>query len=45
MRPKKIVYDAVFEKKFEKYKRRLTKIERKRLKQNGCSRDNIQDEG
>ena len=32
MRPKKIVYDAAFEKKFEKYKRQLTEAERKRLK-------------
>jgi len=32
MRPKKIVYDTAFEKKFEKYKRQLTEAERKRLK-------------
>ncbi len=32
MRPKKIAYDAAFERKFEKYKRQLTEAERKRLK-------------
>lgn len=29
---KKIVYDVVFEKKFERYKKQLTEAERKRLK-------------
>ncbi|MBI3584254.1 MAG: type II toxin-antitoxin system mRNA interferase toxin, RelE/StbE family [Nitrospinae bacterium] len=32
MKPKEIVYDAAFEKKFEKYKKQLTESERKRFK-------------
>lgn len=32
MKPKRVVYDAAFEKKFEKYKRELTQNKRERLK-------------